>query len=64
MTIAHVTEASDYGFRTYSCPATQLVGQRGSLVLWPKSAKPIRIPYAWVYWLRFEELEHDERRAG
>ena len=56
MTIAIVTEASDHGVRTYSCPATELVGQRGALVLWPRSARPIRVPFAWVYWLRFKEV--------
>lgn len=56
MTIATIVEASDHGIRTYSCPATQLVGQRGSLVLWPESEQPIRVPFAWVYWLRFEEI--------
>jgi hypothetical protein len=57
MTLAVLTEASDHGVRTYSCPAKDLVGERGSLVLWPESEHPIRVPFAWVYWLRFVEVE-------
>lgn len=60
MIIAVVTEASDYGIRTYSCPATELEGRAGSLHLWPRSDKPIRVPYAWVYWLRFKETVTEE----
>jgi hypothetical protein len=56
MTIAVLTEASDHGVFTYSCPARHLVARRGSFVLWPQSEKPIRVPYAWCYSLHFEEL--------
>jgi hypothetical protein len=55
VTIAVLTEASDHGVFTYSCPATQLAGRYGSLVMWPRSEKPIRVPYAWCYSLHFEE---------
>lgn len=57
MIIGIVTEASDHGIRTYSAPATEIVGQRGSLTLWPGSEKPIRVPYAWLYRLRFRDTE-------
>jgi hypothetical protein len=56
MTIAVLTEASDRGVFTYSCPATELVGHYGSLILWPRSEKPIKVPYARAYSLHFEEL--------
>lgn len=56
MTIAILTEASDHGVRTYSCPARELVAHHGSLVLWPRSGYPIRVPFAWIYSLHFEEL--------
>lgn len=55
-TIAVLTEASDHGVRTFSCPARELVARYGSLVLWPRSATPIKVPFAWVYSLHFEEL--------
>lgn len=55
MTIAVVTEASDHGVYTYSCPARHLVGRHGSLVLWPRSEKPISVPFAWVASLHFKE---------
>lgn len=58
MTIAIVTEKDwrDGRLRTYSAPATQVEGFAGSLVLWPKSERPIRVPWAACYWLRFKEL--------
>lgn len=56
MTIAVLTESSNYGVRTYSCPARELVGRYGSLVMWPQSATPIKVPFAWVYSLHFEDV--------
>lgn len=57
MTIAVITEAdADYGIRTLSCPATQLVAGRGAFTLWPKSEHPITVPFAWCYDLHFKEL--------
>jgi hypothetical protein len=55
MIVAHVTSCGK-GIATHSCPATELRGERGMLTLWPRSAAPIRIPFAWIYWLRFEEV--------
>ena len=58
-TIAVITTSdwSEYGgVQTYSCPAKHVEGTGGALYLWPKSAKPIVVPWAWVYWLRFIEL--------
>ncbi len=56
MTVAVVTEASDHGIRVLSCPAAELVGGQGALVLWPSSRTPIVVPYAWVFSLRFTEV--------
>lgn len=56
MTIAVLVEATDGRVRTLSCPARDLVGRYGSLILWPRSASPLRVPFAWVYSLHFEEV--------
>jgi hypothetical protein len=56
MTIAIVTLDELGRFKTVSCPATELEGLHGSLTLWPRSERPIRIAWAWVYWLRFREV--------
>jgi hypothetical protein len=56
MTIAVLVESSDYGVRVLSCPATELIAEYGSFVMWPRSANPIHVPYAWTYQLRIREL--------
>ena len=56
VTIAVLTETADGTVRTLSCPARELVGRYGSLILWPRSATPIKVPFAWVYSLHFEEI--------
>jgi hypothetical protein len=59
MTIAILTAVGpwdDSPLVTHSCPAEQLVGERGSLTMWPNSERPIRVPFACIYWLRFRDL--------
>lgn len=56
LTIAVLTETADGVVRTYSCPARELVARYGSMILWPRSATPIKVPFAWVYSLHFEEI--------
>ena len=56
MTIAVITETADGTVRKLACPARELVGRYGSLILWPRSATPIMVPFAWIYSLHFEEI--------
>jgi hypothetical protein len=58
MNIATIVEASGTSpMRILSCPATELIAAQGSFVMWPQSEQPIRVPFAWCYSLRIEDIE-------
>jgi hypothetical protein len=64
MNIATLVEASGTAsMRILSCPATELEAHQGSFVMWPGSEQPIRVPFAWCYWLRIEDIEDLKAKA-
>lgn len=64
MMIATLVEASGTAaLRVLSCPANELEAHQGSFVMWPRSEDPIRVPFAWCYWLRIRDIDDLQAEA-